>query len=545
MNAPSSMSPGLALAVQVAFVGKRVLLDPAPPSPEEAAAFHQALESALTERLRRLPDDLALTDRHQICGISSLAIGGDALFTRTCHTLGWWQRIFLPQSREDFLQARGSSGPDFSPEEAEAARHLLASPHIIEERVASTSSDRHERFEDVNLEMLQACDLIVCLLPADTTSGKRGGTLEVIQLARRWHRPLLELRVHWDGANPPQLADTWHWNHSTNSPDRPPSGFTTPSLPPPLDQIVCDQCDLSDAVAYRNTLKTFSSRTSAHRQNRFKLAALIIVGAHVLATALALTAMKTHQAAALHWLLGVEFSLLAIGLVYHFALHHSKAAQEWATARLAAEVARSVIPLAGVPRPLWHLADLPMPDDLRPLLRTLDVLHLAGLRSRKPEDWKSRRQHYVDERLKKKTYGQLDYYQTKHQAAKDRLALARATFYFGSAGALVATAAKLLIVLGWWPVGDSAHDTLSSTLAFLAVLLPVIAVAALSLAAAFDLEARSHTYEEMVDFLRIQIPRLESAATENEFATLAHQTESRLLGETANWYARRAFTGVA
>lgn len=35
------------------------------------------------------------------------------------------------------------------------------------------------------------------------------------------------------------------------------------------------------------------------------------------------------------------------------------------------------------------------------------------------------------------------------------------------------------------------------------------------------------------------------AANENEFATLALQTESRLLGETANWQARRAFTGVA
>ncbi|MFN0125082.1 MAG: hypothetical protein ACKV19_00150 [Verrucomicrobiales bacterium] len=545
MNVPDPKPPGLTLAVQVAFVGKRVLLDPAPPSREAAATFRQALETALTARLRRLPEHLCLTDRHQVCALSSLAIGGDAVFTRACRTLGWWQRIFLPQPREEFLLARGSGGPDFSPVEADEIRQLLASPHIIEERVASTSSDRHERFEDVNLELVRISDVVVCLLPADPTPGKRGGTLDVMELARRMRRPVLELRVDFDGSNQPQLTETWHWNQEPNASCHHRAAFVAPTLPAPLDQIVCDRCELTDAMNYRNTLKSFSSRTSAHRQSRFKLAALIIVVAHVLATALALGAMRTHGGAALRWFLGVELSFLAIGLAYHWWLHHSEAAKEWAMSRLSAEVARSVIPLAGVPRSLRHLLDLPMPDDLGPLLRTLDVLHLAGLRSQPREEWKARRDAYVRERLKKQTYGQLDYYRAKLQTASCRLALARWTFYIGSGGALLATAAKLSMVLHWWHVSDADHDIVATALAFLAVLLPVIAVAGLSLAAAFDLEARTHTYEKMLDFLNTQTPLLETAATENEFATLALQTESRLLAETAIWYARRAFTGVA
>ncbi len=78
----------------------------------------------------------------------------------------------------------------------------------------------------------------------------------------------------------------------------------------------------------------------------------------------------------------------------------------------------------------------------------------------------------------------------------------------------------------------------------LAIVLPVVAVAALSLAAGFDLEARAHTSSEMLTFLTVsQCCSRTQAAGENTSALL--ETESRLLGETVNWYARRAFVGVA
>jgi hypothetical protein len=162
-----------------------------------------------------------------------------------------------------------------------------------------------------------------------------------------------------------------------------------------------------------------------------------------------------------------------------------------------------------------------MPGELRPLLRTLNVLHLQGRRALDPAGWKARRDRYVSERLKQPKKGQIDYYDGELAGARGRLKLARGAFYIGSGGAVVAT------------------------LGFLAVLLPVVAMAALSLAASLDLEARTHIYEEMLDFLKAQTALLNQAGSENEFAALAVETESRLLGETANWYARRAFTGVA
>jgi hypothetical protein len=78
-----------------------------------------------------------------------------------------------------------------------------------------------------------------------------------------------------------------------------------------------------------------------------------------------------------------------------------------------------------------------------------------------------------------------------------------------------------------------------------AILLPVVAVAALSLAASLDLEARASTYRELLDYLVKHCRLLEQAASDREFAELATEAETRLLGETVTWYFRRSYTSVA
>lgn len=541
-NSNSAPTPGLPLVVQVAFAGKRRLIEPVPPAPFDAAAFEAAVTAALGDRLRRFQEELGAAG---VCGLSSLAVGGDMIFTRVCRNLGWWQRVLLPQPREDFLAARGSGGPDFNAEEVVEVRQLLGSAHVIEERVASVSADRSARFEDVNLELVRVCDVLVCLLPAEATGGKRAGTLETLALAQRWGRPVLELRVAMGADGAPVFSEQWHCPPTETGASCPAAlNYAPPALPAPLDEIAPPATGLSDAAAYRATLKAFSSGKAGRQQNLFKWAALVIVGAHVAATALALLALIFHGPGALRWLLGIELSCLASGLIYHEWLHRSHAARKWAMARLSAEVARSVMPLAGVPRSLRYLFELPLPDELRPLLRTLNVLHLAGLAG-VGGTWQARRQTYVDQRLRKPGGGQLDYYAGQLGRARFWLKVARLTFVAGSAGAFAATAAKLGLVFEWWHLDGATHGFFAGAAGALAVFLPVVAVAALSLAAAFDFEARVRTYAEMLEFLRRHTALLEAAVSENEFATLALQIEARLLGETANWHARRAFTGVA
>ena len=63
--------------------------------------------------------------------------------------------VLLPQPLDDYLAAKGANGqPDFTPQQQLIARDLLASPHIIHERVVSGAYDRRDRFEDVNLEIV-------------------------------------------------------------------------------------------------------------------------------------------------------------------------------------------------------------------------------------------------------------------------------------------------------------------------------------------------------------------------------------------------------
>jgi len=74
--------------------------------------------------------------------------------------------------------------------------------------------------------------------------------------------------------------------------------------------------------------------------------------------------------------------------------------------------------------------------------------------------------------------------------------------------------------------------------------MPVLAVAALSLAAALDLEGLVHTYGETLAFLRRNVTWLNAASSEGEFVRLLLEIEAHLLGETATWSSRRSFKGV-
>jgi hypothetical protein len=526
--------PGLPLVVQLSFAGSRQLFDPTAQPGLDAAAFHDAVQRHLTERLRQLPAELGLGDRYFFCGLSQLAVGADTLFTRACRDLSWPQRFFLPQPREEFLSAVSSRGtPDFTDPQRDEARQLFASPHVIHERVASDSPDRHTRFQEVNLELVRVSDLVVCLMEA-VAAGKAGGTRELVEEANQRQRPLLEIRVQVGPKGQPVLTEEWHHR----------ALFAAPRLPAELRGLRTKLTGIPAVADYCQPLKKFASRESRVKQTLFKITALIIIGTHLLATACAVIALKLHGSGVLPWLLGGELLLLALGFGTHQYLHRTHAPRVWAMARLVAEIARSALALRQVPGYLGHLFTLPLPESLRGLLATLNVLHLRETRPLAATTWQARRQNYISTRLDDPESGQIDYYGDKLTKAARWLAVAGRAFVAGSICAFGATLGKLLLVCDCLPVHGAPQDTGVAVLGVLALVLPVIAVAALSLAASFDLEARVHTYREMLAFLRSQKAHLNHAATERAFSRLALETEARLLGETASWYSRRAFTGV-
>jgi hypothetical protein len=551
-QSPAIDAHPLPLAVLVGFGGSRTFLSETSLPAEARAAIDQSIEAHLRSILEALPGQLGLSATHfLLCGVSSLASGADQMFSRCCQQLGWRQEVLLPQGWTEFLAAKNSTGqPDFSPAQAEVAEQLFASPHILERRVASTALGRHERFEDVNLEISRQADVVICLR-RDGHSGRRGGTDHLWQESQARQRPCLMIGVSVSPEG--QVTFTEEWFHRET--------FQPPSLPAELRGLGTVATGPVSLPAYCTALKKFASGQSRWKQTIFRWCAVAIIGTHVGATVLALLAIKIHAKHIVPWLLCVELLLLSAGFLTHSYLHSSRAAPTWAMSRLVAEIARSVLSLKEVPGRLTHLFSLPLPETVQPLLKTLNVLHLAEVQTRSTPAWTETRDRYVRERIEDRGSGQLPYYTRSTRQAEGWLHLAHRAFFVASLLAFAATLLKLILVSISADSNDPSHLSKSATAAievievieviaaievagFLAVILPLLAVAALSLAASVDLEAQVKTYRKMVHDLQVQKQLLTNAASERAFVSQALETERQLVGETLAWYWRRSFTSV-
>ncbi len=538
---PATITPTVPLVVQIGFAGSRQLFDPTGLGPAERAALEADLAAQLTERLTRLPALLGLTEHHFLCGLSQVAIGADTLFSQSCAALGWWQRVLLPQWLDAYLGATDASGtPDFSPEQASTARALLALPQVIECRVASSSALRQEQFEDVNLAIVEDSDVLVCLLRA-AAPGRPGGTRALIDHAVRVGKPVLQLDVTRQGdrvhVSPLLPVAAWPNGHAFEVPglpaelrELPPLGLPSGALPPPAL--------LAEAV------RRCASLTTRRHSGLFKRAAVAIIVLHIAATVLALLATKL-PAPWVFGLLALEVVLLSIGLRTHQALHRSSAGRVWALTRLLAETMRSLEAAAATHAALDFPLGLPFPRAFAPLLRSVAVLQAIRRRSdgaSEIDDWRQRRAAYLQARLTG-VGGQLRYFEAAAKSAAAQLRLAHRCFWLFSGTALLATAAKLLALLGAMP--DVSAALVGQWSGLLAVALPVAAVGFLSWAAASDLEARAKTYADMQRFLVVQATKLASADARREFERLVRETELRILDENLGWFSRRLFSGVS
>jgi hypothetical protein len=521
-------SASLRLAVQVGFSGTRHLFE----GRAGSAAEEAAVRSQLLEALHELRDRLRLTDQHFVVGVSQLAAGADTLFTEALAELGWLQRIFLPQTRSDFLAAIGTEGPDFRADERERTARLLASPHVIEESVVSFADDRAARFEDTNLRILDEADVLVCLL-REGVPPQASGPAQLMQRAQSRGVPVLVLVLTSEGG---ALRMKGEWQHLER--------FRRPALPERLHFKTASQdaAALPGSTAYAQALKSAYSQRAGRSRGRFQIAAAIIVGTHVVATLMAVLAMQGHAS---KWeeivivVLAFELALLAFGFMTHRDLHHKKTNREWALARLCAEVGRSVTALEGLPVTLHHLQAMPFPSELRAVLQTITVLHRRESRGAAAGEWSAMRDRYLKTRLTGHDSGQLPYYLKQRAHASSNLKLANRCFTVLSALAFLATATELLLVK------QGVHGGWASFPGLCAAWFPVVAVGAMSFASALDLQAREHEFSEMHRFLKIQAAHIAAVSSLRELAALAGATEARLLGETLHWFARRAYTSVA
>jgi hypothetical protein len=542
-----------ALALHVGFAGARDLGLTGLPEAAATARFAQLVDK-MAETLTGLTQRLRLHAGYFPVGLSQLAVGADSVFADACQRAGILHRLLLPQPRDGFLDAVGSNGPDFDQTQKPAAIRRFSAPNVIQERVASTSPDRRTRFRECSLEIIRLSDVVVTLQPKVTPTGhKPGGTKEFLAAARRHGKVILECQFAFvaDGTLDWSVMKTLSKQHSF------------PQLPALFEQPL-------PRVGFVDQLKKHASERADALKRQFERRMRAIIVAHVAATALAGAALALSYAfpqkslaamVAVTTLLGIEFILLIWGWLTHRRLHVDRDTADWATARLAAELARSAdtlgpgvdqvmidsqptkIRFAGQHTHLKAFFDLPIPADFRALTRTMNVLHLEATLPNKAAEWRQLRDRYVRERLDTtltKNRGQIPYFATELDIAERVVRHTHNTFHAAVAIAVLSTLSKLTL-----PIFEIKLPGVAAMLSWLAIVMPVLAVGVMSVSANLDKEARASTYRDLHDFLSGQRRLLLAAETEPEFLLLQSECEVKLLGETLHWYDRRRFVNPA
>lgn len=550
----SSIMSALPCVVQVGFSGSRNLYDRAGLAQADFARIDAEIEEILRVALLDLRRELGLSRAHFLAGVSQIAVGGDTLFTRCCGPEGRaglaMQRVMLPQPIDAYLTAEGSSGPDFSPAERETARQLLRRPSIVHIQSVSSADSRAERFTDALHAILAASDVGVCLLRAGVV-GRPGGSVDFIEFARKAHKPvrLIEIAVV-DGRVQPKHS----WVERAS--------FALPCLPHFADHIsapaewVSEQ--LPSAVDFCATLKAHFSPQAKGARERFERMARIVLRTHLGATACAALAIVTSLAFGseaglpLAGLLTVELGLLVWGRLTHDALHHgghgAPTVRAWATSRLTAEISRSVSAIGQTHLYLAHLSILRIlpVKGLDRLVDTIRWLHLRATVVQRDRPYQKMVADYLGERVD----DQIGYLHQKSEEARRELQHCHRRFLLWWWLGLSASALKLAEIVSehFLALPTSAHLATTAAAALFgvaAIVFPMLAVAALSWAAALDFEARASEFKEIHDFLERQRPLFEQVSSTREVRRLMIETETTLLGEVAQWYVRRAYSSVA
>ncbi len=553
------MSNSIPCALQIGFAGPRDLWSGSNYTQPEADRLTRLIEK-LVEVLKETPGRVDADTVHLTCGISQVAIGGDFAFTQACGTLEIPQRIFLPQPRNEYLSAKGASGkPDFDAAQQQEALRLLNLPHIIQEHVASNNSDRHERFSEVNVEIVRVCDVVIGVLRADQDP-KQGGTLELVEMAKRRDRHVVVVNLRCVNGSL-EFQVEWHKPVRARKPVLLASLKNLPVMPTRIS--VFDLPSIGEVI---KAVKAEASELAKQHRSTFDSSAGTILVTHVTATILAtlgvlwsggehgegsptcgcgmplcLCGLSGLQLLMLAMLI-VELVLLIAGIVTHFLLHGRKAAQRWSEARLAAEICRSADATTPACRcDLSHLLNLPLPREFRPFVRTLNILQLIAIRHGKHRPWEDARSTYVKVRCTDGQKGQINYYGGAITKESIQRFVAEGLFRLFTFIAVSAVLLELLYALFHWESLSPYHGLLG----LLAITMPVLAVAMLSWSSSRDHAARIGSYKEVKQFLLDQVPRLQGANTFAEFKQLVRITEIRLIGETLRWYARTEHRDVA
>ena len=204
--------------------------------------------------------------------------------------------------------------------------------------------------------------MLICLL-REGASARQGGSLDILEDARKRGWPLLEIRLGVGPGGEPVFREAWR--------DR--ENFSSES-PPELVDLNVDLPDWADVQALCRPLRDLANRQANWLQALFGACA---AGDAAYAPAddarRLLRSRPTEACCRGCWPSSSSFSPPVSACIISCITRRRR---ERGTARLVAEVGDSISAMMGVAGRLSYLFQLPMPPTLSPLLETLNVAHM-------------------------------------------------------------------------------------------------------------------------------------------------------------------------
>jgi hypothetical protein len=506
--------------IVVGFVGARNL-----ESPDKIEKL-AVRERKLAERLGTILDGLQaqMGPNESLVVLSALAEGADTVFAEVAAERNLPHRIFLPTTADAFFRVE-----DFgSAESLGRSQALYRGANVIENRVASRSDDRHTRFSECGFEIANGSDLLIAA--HDLAAPERaGGTKETLKFAGALGKPTIEINLGADLALPEGLEKVMAKAVEPHSNQVDLNQFLKPG-----DLSSADPATHLPAVA---ALKRRTSDASQRAKLRFHYTATLVVVAHLSATLVAAVALAYAHPRLQVPLILLKVALLFVGLGLPVYLFFIAPQRRWATARMTAELCRSVLSLRGFPGPLDYLGTLHLPE-LQDLKAALQVMHLRASRE-KPMAVKAFAAEYARARMDP----QIQFYESSAAGAKRARNRFEFLFYLSSVLALADAVLYLGHYLHWYTLGAGFESAARiGPIAF-----PMLAAASASLISTLDLNRRVERFQSMAEFLRNEQECL--AACESHFASgsiiflesIIDRVEHALLQEVVEWYSKHTY----
>ncbi len=457
---------------------------------------------------RKLPDESTsrrlisqvlgeMKSSHEVlCGVASVAVGGDLLFAESCVALEIPLRVLLPLPVDDFRN-------DFDESSWDRAEAILGKALSVE--VTGDGGLREERYYECGLETVQQSRMLIALWDGEPARGL-GGTAQIFEFARSVGRPVVCIHS--------RTGEIERAGPGIETVDRELEFLNRlPDGNPPLDG--------SPRALAQSWLTKMDANAMRVSPQVKRLAALPII---LTAAAAVVTGAAQRSGSAEVWggvgiILGVLASVVATGL----RLDTRRA--RWIRIRTAAEVTRSMLALWTTPSRYRVLGAGVLPE-LAGMVRSLNFLKSEA--ESKTPDVGAFKAEYLQTRI----LDQKDYFLGQSRKAAQT---ARRFGMFGRICIVVAVLALVWKFAGKWLVGGGHVVTEGAWLPLTTSAIFQMATIAGALIVVHDCSRREKRYYELYRSLSVWEAELRPLETWRPVMDVVGKVEEALLVELLEW----------